>query len=91
MPNWGAAYLAITSMGAVAVPILPDFTPGEIANVLNHSEAKALFLSGNLAHKVAEFKPEALETVIAIDDFRITSRNEPGTFVAGLNRQENTM
>ncbi|HOC47189.1 MAG: AMP-binding protein [Bacteroidales bacterium] len=83
MPNWGAAYLAITSMGAVAVPILPDFTPGEIANVLNHSEAKALFLSGNLAHKVAEFKPEALETVIAIDDFRITSGNDQVLFVAG--------
>lgn len=73
MPNWGVTYLAITSMGAVAVPILPDFTPGEIANVLNHSGAKVLFISGNLAHKVEEFSSESLETVISIDDFRIIS------------------
>jgi len=83
MPNWGVAYLAITSMGAVAVPILPDFTPGEIANVLNHSEARALFLSGNLTHKVAGIKPEALETVIATDDFGIISGNQQARFVGG--------
>ncbi|MEZ4996269.1 MAG: AMP-binding protein [Bacteroidales bacterium] len=72
MPNWGVTYLAITSMGAVAVPILPDFTTGEIGNVLNHSGARALFVSGSLAHKTEEFRSETLETVISIDDFRIT-------------------
>ena len=37
MPNWGIAYFAITFMGAIAVPLLPDFLPGEIENILNHS------------------------------------------------------
>ncbi len=83
MPNWGAAYLAITSMGAVAVPILPDFTPGEIANVLDHSEAKALFISSNLAHKVAEYKSGTLETVIATDDFRIIRGSSAARYIAG--------
>ena len=32
MPNWGIAYFAITFMGAVVVPILPDFLPKEINN-----------------------------------------------------------
>jgi long-chain acyl-CoA synthetase len=66
MPNWGAAYFAITFMGAVAVPVLPDFTPGEIANVLEHSEAKILLVSGNLAHKVADYKSGYMETVIQL-------------------------
>ncbi|HMT67812.1 MAG TPA: AMP-binding protein, partial [Bacteroidales bacterium] len=83
MANWGVAYLAITSMGAVAVPILPDFTPLEIENILNHSGTKALFVSGNLAHKISGYGPETLETVIAIDDFRITSGNDQISFVAG--------
>jgi len=83
MPNWGVAYLAITSMGAVAVPILPDFTPGEIANVLNHSGAKALFLSGNLVHKVADFSADTLETVIAIDDFTISSGSGSARYMEG--------
>jgi len=41
MPNWGIAYFAITFMGAIAVPLLPDFLPGEIENILNHSGSKA--------------------------------------------------
>ncbi|MHC1730962.1 MAG: AMP-binding protein [Bacteroidales bacterium] len=79
MPNWGATYFAITFMGAVAVPVLPDFTPGEIANVLEHSGAKVLLVSGNLAHKVADYKSGYLETVIAIDDYNvITGSNGKG-------------
>lgn len=41
MPNWGITYFAITFMGAVAVPILPDFSITEVRNVLDHSECKA--------------------------------------------------
>jgi long-chain acyl-CoA synthetase len=83
MPNWGVTYLAITSLGAVAVPILPDFTPVEIANVLNHSGAKALFVSGNLAHKVSGFSSEALESVVAIDDFTVTSGSASARYNEG--------
>lgn len=83
MPNWGVTYLAITSMGAVAVPILPDFTTGEIGNVLNHSGARALFVSGSLAHKTEEFRSETLETVISIDDFRITRGDNGKSFTEG--------
>ena len=48
MPNWGAVYLAVTSMGAVVVPILNDFTAGEISNVLIHSGTRVIFVSGAL-------------------------------------------
>ncbi|NMB71758.1 MAG: long-chain fatty acid--CoA ligase, partial [Bacteroidales bacterium] len=41
-PNWVIAYLGITSMGAVAVPLMPEFTPTEIGRALNHSEASLL-------------------------------------------------
>ncbi len=47
-PNWGIAYFAVTSIGAVAVPILPDFSPIEIENILKHSEAKVVFVSARL-------------------------------------------
>lgn len=51
-PWWGMAFFAITGMGAVAVPLLPDFNPTEVANILEHSEAKALFVSEALKYKV---------------------------------------
>lgn len=45
LPNWGVAYLAITSMGAIVVPILVDFHLNEIHQILRHSGAKAVFVS----------------------------------------------
>ncbi len=45
LPNWGVAYLAITSMGAVVVPILVDFHLNEIHQIIRHSSAKAVFVS----------------------------------------------
>jgi long-chain acyl-CoA synthetase len=72
-PNWGISYLAITSMGAVAVPILPDFSALEVSNVLIHSGAKVLFVSTSLTSKLTGFNSETLETVITTDDFAVIS------------------
>ena len=73
MPNWGVTYMAITSMGAVVVPILPDFTPEEVSNVLRHSETSAIFVSTALTAKLAGFSSESLRLVITLDDFAIIS------------------
>ena len=72
-PNWGISYLAITSMGAVAVPILPDFSALEVSNVLIHSGAKVLFVSTSLTSKLTGFNSETLATVITTDDFAVIS------------------
>jgi long-chain acyl-CoA synthetase len=71
MPNWGVTYFGITFMGAVAVPILPDFSPTEISNVLNHSGARFLFISASLLYKLEEIKADNLEAIISIDDFSV--------------------
>ena len=41
--NWGIAFLAILSYGAVAVPILHEFKADNIRHIVNHSEARILF------------------------------------------------
>jgi long-chain acyl-CoA synthetase len=69
MPNWGIVYFSITFMGAVVVPILPDFSATEIANVLEHSEAKALFVSSSLVPKIDGCQSPTLGMIIAIEDF----------------------
>jgi long-chain acyl-CoA synthetase len=73
MPNWGAVYLAVTSMGAIIVPVLNDFTPGEISNVLIHSGAKVIFVSGSLEPKIADFTSDVLSAVISTEDFSALS------------------
>jgi long-chain acyl-CoA synthetase len=44
MPNWSSVYFAVTFKGAVAVPILPDFSSNEVGNILVHSPKKFLML-----------------------------------------------
>lgn len=72
MPNWGIAYFAITFMGAIAVPLLPDFLPSEIENILNHSESKGIFISEKLAVKLENLTVDTLIHRIRIEDFTVT-------------------
>jgi long-chain acyl-CoA synthetase len=81
MPNWAVAYFSISFMGAVVVPILPDFSPKEVANVLEHSGSKALFISNSLLSRIEGFKSEELKTIILIEDFSLlNSDKESGKF-----------
>ena len=76
MPNWGIAYFATTTIGAISVPILPDFSVTEITNIIEHSESKVLFISENLLTKVEQFKADPLKTIIRIETFEKISGQE---------------
>jgi len=78
MPNWGIAFFAVTFMGAVAVPILPDFSNTEVGNVLEHSEAKAIFISVSLLARIEGFKSDYLKRTILIEDYSLLSSGEGG-------------
>ena len=73
MPNWPIAYFSITFMRAVVVPILPEFSVTEVSNVLEHSEAKAIFISSGLLPRIEESKSESLSTIIRLEDFSLIS------------------
>jgi long-chain acyl-CoA synthetase len=75
LPNWGIAYFAITFMGAVAVPLLPDFLPSEIEHILNHSEAKVLFISEKLNSKINDIEVGTMKHMIRVEDFTLISEN----------------
>jgi long-chain acyl-CoA synthetase len=76
MPNWGIAFFAVTFMGAVAVPVLPDFSNTEVGNVLDHSGAKAIFISTSLLARIEGFKSEDLKTAILIEDYSLLFSGE---------------
>ncbi len=44
-PRWGIVYLAVTSYGAIIVPILPDFSASQIHNIVEHCEPSMIFIS----------------------------------------------
>jgi long-chain acyl-CoA synthetase len=72
-PNWGIACLAAMRIGAVVVPILPDFPEADIHHILFDSEAKILFTTERQMEKVLGIRDHKLLTVITLDDFRAES------------------
>ena len=75
-PNWIAAFFSATAFGRVAVPLLPDFSPSVVANVLTHSEAKALFVSAKCYEKLSAETLAALSLVIDIDTLEPIAGNK---------------
>lgn len=69
--NWAVAFLATLTYGAVAVPVLHEFTPDQIYNVVNHSEAKLLFVGDVVAKSIDATKMPNLEGVIYIPDYSL--------------------
>jgi len=85
MPNWGISFFGISILGAVVVPILPDFHENEIKTILEHSEAKILFVSKGLFKSVNKAAADLLETIILVDNFAIIP---DGTKTKDLNKLE---
>lgn len=86
MPNWGVAFFAITSIGAIAVPLLPDFHKDEIQNIIEHSEPKAMFISKLMYPKIEHLPVNLLETIIYTDDFEIVKAKST---TANINYKNN--
>ncbi len=78
MPNWGVAFFAATSMGGVAVPILTDFQPGAISNILKHSGARVLLVSRRLCDKIKELDTTCVRACFLLDDFTPVLRDQGG-------------
>lgn len=68
---WGSIYLASVTYGAVIVPLLQDFTPKDIYNLVNHSDSKLLFASEFICQKLDYSKFENLRTIYFLDDFAL--------------------
>ena len=69
--NWGVAFLACTTYGAVPVPILHEFKSSNIAHLVNHSEARILFVGDVIWEGLMQSDMPALEAVILLTDFSL--------------------
>ncbi|MCF8230147.1 MAG: AMP-binding protein [Bacteroidales bacterium] len=73
--KWGMTYLAIMTYGAVIVPILPDFSTSNIHHIVNHSDAKLLFVSQYIFDRIEPDNMRALLGMIRIEDQQLLSTN----------------
>ncbi len=68
-PNWGVAYIAVATIGAIAVPIMTEFHESEVHHILRHSESKAIFVSAKYFNKIEDYSSDELQLRILVDDF----------------------
>ena len=74
-PNWGAAYFGIVNSGAIAVPLLPDFTADEVENIICHSGASVIIVSEKLKSRLDKIPPAVLKSIIRMEDYRVLREN----------------
>jgi long-chain acyl-CoA synthetase len=79
--QWAAAFLATLTYGAVAVPILHEFMADQIHNIVNHSDAKLLFVGDHVATQIDPEQMPNLEGIINNPDYSLmVSRTDKLTF-----------
>lgn len=69
--NWGVAFLSALTYGAVPVPLLHEFKPGNIHHLVSHSEAKILFVDDVVWEGLTEAEMPLLHAVIQVNTFKL--------------------
>ena len=70
-PEWALAYFGITRSGAIAVPIMMDFLPEQVAAILEHSESRLVFVSKRFLPKVEA--ESARRIIVSLEGFSLLS------------------
>lgn len=79
--NWTATFLGVITYGAVAVPILHEFKADNVHNIVNHSEARMLFVGDQVWENFNEAAMPHLEGIIELKNFDlVVSRLEQLTY-----------
>jgi long-chain acyl-CoA synthetase len=74
--RWGVSFFAVLSYGAVAVPLLHDFTPENIHNLVNHSEAKLLLAAQHNRKALDPDRMPGVVTFMLLDDLSVVSGSD---------------
>jgi long-chain acyl-CoA synthetase len=68
-PEWGLAYLGVSRTGAVAVPIMTDFSAEQVANIIEHSGSRVVLVSSRFLGKIEA--ESGRRTIVSIEDFSV--------------------
>ena len=69
--NWAVSFLSAMTYGAVPVPILHEFKPGNVHHLVNHSEAKVLFVDPIVWEGLSESEMPDVQAIVRVDTFKL--------------------
>ena len=79
--QWTVAFIATITYGAIAVPILHEFTADQVHNIVNHSDAKLLFAGDHICGSIDPMQMPHLEGIIRNSDYSLLlSRTDKLTY-----------
>lgn len=76
--NWGVCFLAALTYGAVPVPILHEFKPGNIHYLVNHSDAKVLFIDEVIWESLSESEMPGLYVIVQMNTLKYLYARDNG-------------
>ncbi|OJF77096.1 MAG: AMP-binding protein [Treponema sp. CETP13] len=78
-PHWGVACFAIVNLGAIAVPLLPDFTEGEVERMTEHAGVTGIIVGDKMINRIEPISSEKLPLLIRISDFAVLRKDGKAT------------
>lgn len=86
--NWCVVYLAVITYGAVIVPVLPDFRPEDLTNIINHSDSRILFVDDKIWETLDKKRMAELGSVVSLENFGLILAVDDSSRAAYLNRDK---
>ena len=87
-PRWVMTYVATITYGAVLVPVLQDFNPVDMTNIIDHSDSRLLFVTANILENLDMAACKKIEAAIDLDDFHCSYERE-GSVVTDFQSARN--
>ena len=86
--NWAVSFLATMTYGAVPVPLLHEFKSANIHHLVNHSEAKILFVDEVIWEGLSESEMPDIHAIIQVNTFKILYAADPKIYEAKVHLNE---
>ncbi|MBR5282525.1 MAG: AMP-binding protein [Alistipes sp.] len=87
--NWCVTYIATVTYGAVIVPILQDFNPADVENIITHSESRLLFAGDIYWQTLDSDRMPELEAALLVNNFEVVYEKEGDKLSTLLKSWEN--
>lgn len=85
--HWGLVYLACVTYGAVAVPVLTNFTTSAVHNIINMSDARIAFVEAAMLEKLGDVTYPHPEKIFLLEDFRTIDLNKVPKLLKALQQK----
>ena len=86
--NWAVVFLSTMTFGAVPVPLLHEFKSSNIHHLVNHSEAKVLFVDEVIWEGLSETEMPDLHAIIQVNTFKVLYAVDPKIYDAKVHLNE---